>query len=270
MLTTKSRRARSDCQSLHIPNQSFANRYKNKKGGFVLFVTSWFNLLLPSLQSTTMKCSAVIFDMDGLMLDSERVYREVFNRAAADCAIEFPVSLHFDLLGRGTADMKRILRERWQDEALFEKFMERNRHHHARCFADALPLKTGLLELLDLLESRAVPKVVATSTSRQNALLRLEQCGLLARFLSVSCGDQVEYGKPAPDLFLLAATTLGVPPGECIVLEDSEAGVTGAHAAGMSVCMVPDMKQPSDDVRALANGVYRSLHDVRVVLAGMI
>src|SRR6185436_5784302 len=106
-----------------------------------------------------MKFSAVIFDMDGLMLDTERTYREIFNRAAADCAIEFPDWLHMKLLGRNTADMKAILREFFGgDEAVFERYLERNRHHHAICFAKAPPIKRGLTELLDFIESKKVPK----------------------------------------------------------------------------------------------------------------
>lgn len=213
-----------------------------------------------------MKFQAVIFDMDGLMLDSEKVYQTVFNRAASDCEIEFPHALHLELLGRGTADMMRILRAKWQDEQLFEKFMDRSRHHHAICFADAPPIKQGLLDLLDLIEQKNVPKVVATSTQRKNAVPRLKQAGLLDRFLSVSCGDEVERGKPAPDLFLKAAGTIPVEPKSCIVFEDSEAGVTGAHAAGMTVCMVPDMKQPTDDIRKLTHAVYESLVHAREFL----
>ena len=213
-----------------------------------------------------MKFQAVIFDMDGLMLDTERVYRDIFNRAAADCDVEFPDWLHLALLGRNTADMKRILREYLQSDDLFDRYIERNRHYHAICFAQAPPVKRGLSELLDLIESRNVPKVVATSTPRKHAIPRLEQCGLLHRFGSVSCGDEVAHGKPAPDLFLKAAATIPVAPEKCVVLEDSEAGVRGAHAAGMTAIMVPDLKQPADDVRELAHGVYESLVHVREVL----
>jgi HAD superfamily hydrolase (TIGR01509 family) len=202
--------------------------------------------------------------MDGLMLDSERVYREIFNRAAADCSIDFPEDLHDRLLGRNTADTRDILRAEWGDESLFDRFMERVRHHHHTCFeANPPPIKRGLHELLDVIESRNVPKVVATSTRRAYAIPRLEQAGLLHRFHSVSTGDQVARGKPAPDVFLLAAGTIPMPPKNCVVLEDSEAGVTAAHAAGMTVLMVPDLKQPCAAVRDLAHGIYESLVEAR-------
>ena len=218
-----------------------------------------------------MNFSAVIFDMDGTMLDTERTYREVFNRAAADCQVEFPESLHFELLGRNSRDTERLLVARWNDAALCARFLERCRHHHAECFdAQPLVMKPGLLELLDFLERRNFPKIVATSTRRSNAIPRLTRADLLHRFLTVTTGDQVEHGKPAPDLFLLAASTISVPPEQCIVLEDSEAGVDGAHAAGMTVVMIPDMKQPCDATRGRANAVCTSLVEVKQRLAEMI
>ena len=214
-----------------------------------------------------MKFSAVIFDMDGTMLDTERTYREVFNRAAADCEVEFPESLHFELLGRNSRDTEKHLLARWNDDALCARFFDRCRHHHVRCFeAQPLEMKPGLLELLDFLEERNVPKIVATSTRRSNAIPRLTKVNLLHRFLTVTTGDQVEHGKPAPDLFLLAASTINVSPQQCLVLEDSEAGVDGAHAAGMTVFMIPDMKQPCDATRSRAKSVCASLLEVKELL----
>jgi len=211
-----------------------------------------------------MKFAAVIFDMDGTMLDTERTYREVFNRAAADCGVEFTESLHFELLGRNSRDTEKLLLSRWNDPALCSRFFERCRHHHGECFEKApLEMKPGLLELLDFLEQRKIPKIVATSTRRSNAIPRLQKANLLHRFATVTTGDQVQHGKPAPDLFLLAASTINVQPAECIVLEDSEAGVDGAHAAGMSVFMIPDMKQPCEATRGRATAVCGSLVEVK-------
>lgn len=215
-----------------------------------------------------MKFKAVIFDMDGLMLDSERVYREVFNRAAADCAMACPDELHERMLGRNSVDTRAILLDEWKDEDLLAKFFDRAQHHHELCFNEMPPaIKTGLHELLDFLDEKQVPKVVATSTRRSHAIDRLEKAGLLRRFKTITTGDQVKHGKPAPDIFLLAASTIGMQPGECVVLEDSEAGITGAHAAGMTPIMVPDLKQPCAAVRDMAHSVLESLHHVRNLLA---
>ena len=210
-----------------------------------------------------MKYQAVIFDMDGLMLDTERTYRDVFNRAAADCGVAFTPELHDRMIGRNSADSRAILLAEWKDDTLLARFLDAMHHHHHICFSEPSPIKTGLHEVLDFLESRRIPKVVATSTPRASAIPRLKQHDLLHRFATVSAGDDVTRGKPAPDIYLLAASTIKAEPSRCIVLEDSEAGVTGAHAAGMTVCMVPDLKQPCDDVRARAHGVYESLAEVR-------
>src|SRR5688572_10588015 len=161
---------------------------------------------------------AVIFDMDGLMLDTERTYREVFRRAAVDCGLEFTDELNRRLVGRNSADTRAILRDAYGDDGV-ARFMDRSRHHHELCFTATPPaIKAGLVELLDWLDARRVPKVVATSTRREHAIPRLERAGLLARFASVTTGDQVQRGKPAPDIYLLAARTINAPPERCVVL----------------------------------------------------
>src|SRR5262245_8951656 len=122
-----------------------------------------------------MKFAAVIFDMDGTMLDTEQTYRIIYNRAAADCDIEIPPALHEILLGRNSVDTKAILGEHCGSAELFDRLIDRARHHHAICFATPPPLKPGLLDLLDLLETHRIPKTVATSTPRKSAIPRLTE-----------------------------------------------------------------------------------------------
>ena len=117
----------------------------------------------------------------------------------------------------------------------------------------------GLDELLALLDSRGLPKAVATSTERRQAAAQLGGLGLLERFNVIATGDEVRNGKPAPDLFLLAAHRLGMKPSQCLVLEDSEAGVIAAHRAGMHVWVVPDLKPPSRAVGELTQDRFDSL-----------
>ncbi|MDX1389550.1 MAG: HAD family phosphatase [Acidobacteriota bacterium] len=205
---------------------------------------------------------AVIFDMDGLMFDSERLYKDAWQSAAAE--LGFPISddLYHELIGRGNPEGEAILCERLGDgfpvDLFRERWIERWRE---TVRTDRVRVKPGLSELLALLESRKIPMAVATSTPRREALLTLG--GMTARFAAIVTGDEVARGKPAPDILLVAAVKLGVEPSRCVVLEDSEPGILAARAAGMAVIAVPDIKPPSREVAEQADAVVESLHDVR-------
>ena len=111
-----------------------------------------------------------------------------------------------------------------------------------------------------------MPKAVATSTARDAASFILKKAGLFGRFQAVVTGDQVARSKPAPDIFLEAARLLGAQPENCLVLEDSGAGICAAAAAGMIPIMVPDLIAPTEEIRRLARGIFDSLNDVLLYL----
>lgn len=124
---------------------------------------------------------------------------------------------------------------------------------------DTMP---GLFELFDALDKKGIKKAVATSSRRRNAEMTLTKCGILDRVDAVVTGDMVEHGKPAPDIFLKAAGVMGCSLDECLVLEDSNAGVLAAHAAGIPVVLVPDMIDNPPEIVALAEAKCNSLFDV--------
>jgi HAD superfamily hydrolase (TIGR01509 family) len=206
---------------------------------------------------------AVIFDMDGLMLDTEPRYRAAWLKALAEFGYIFTEDNYLSLVGLKRGDAEHALSVIFGSGFPREAFGIVCRDYEAAAMA-ATPLqkKPGLDELLAFLDSQNIPKAVATSTDRREAISRLSATGLLDHFKALATGDEVSRGKPAPDLFLLAATRLGVDPEFCLVLEDSEPGVTAAHAAGMQVYMVPDLKPPSAELRPLANGIFKTLGDV--------
>jgi HAD superfamily hydrolase (TIGR01509 family) len=204
--------------------------------------------------------SAVIFDMDGLMLDTEPLYKAAWQRAAVDCGFPISDELYFELIGRTRVDGESILVRGFGPEFPVNDFHARCRECEAAVFAEHLPdTKPGLEGLLAFLESRGLPTAVATSTEREQAIAQLGGLCLLRRFVVIATGDEVSNGKPAPDLFLLAARRLGFEPSRCLVLEDSEAGVMAAHRAGMQVYIVPDLKPPSAQIAQLASGTFESL-----------
>ncbi len=205
---------------------------------------------------------AVIFDMDGLMLDTEPLYRAAWQRAANELGYTLSDQVFIQMIGRSARDSEEILLNEFGPAFPLAAFQNRYPQLEARFREKPLPKKRGLDELLSLLDSKRVPKAVATSTWGKIAIPGLASAGLLDRFDAIATGDEVTKGKPEPDLFLLAATRLGVEPEECLVLEDAEAGVIAAHRAGMQVFVIPDLQLPSVESSALANGVFDSLAEV--------
>jgi HAD superfamily hydrolase (TIGR01509 family) len=216
----------------------------------------------------THRPSAVIFDMDGLMLDTERLAPQAWADASAAMGVEFDMSLLPRMVGRNLRDCRMLIVER-HGHAYPTAAMMRAWHvaYDAIVERDGIVIKPGLFELLDWLESEGIPKAVATSTRRDRAQAKLAQTALLARFATLVGGDEIARGKPAPDIFLAAAERLGEVPEACLVLEDSEPGVRAALAAGMTPIMVPDLQPPSPELLRLAPLVVSSLAEAHAHLA---
>lgn len=201
--------------------------------------------------------------MDGLMLDTEPLYRSAWKQAAAECGFLLSDEIYAHIVGRTAADAEAVLADAFGSGFALPDFRVLRDQFEAQTFgAGPLPKKPGLDGLLDLLESRNIPRAVATSTKRQRALRQLEALGLLQRFSAVAAGDEVASGKPAPDIFLLAARRLGVEPSACLVLEDAEAGIVAANRAGMLVYLVPDLNTPPLNPVSAATEKFASLNDV--------
>lgn len=213
-----------------------------------------------------MKFAAVIFDMDGLMLDTEPLYRAAWKKAAAEFGYTLTDEVHGRIMGHSTAGAERVVFEEFGAAFPMDEFRARRRKLEAEFQNAPLPKKPGLDELLDLLDSRGLRKAVATSTRREMAIAQLTVNGLIHRFDAVATGDEVQNGKPAPDLFLLAAQRLRVEPASCLVLEDAAPGVLAAHRAGMPVYVVPDLQPPPEEVLQLTSGGYRTLLEVAAAL----
>ena len=208
---------------------------------------------------------AVVFDMDGLMLDSERAINECMARAASDLGHELPASLWLQMIGGGDGLCRRLLTERIGADATGELLARAEAMYDV--VADAgIDHRPGIVDLLDWLVARGIPRAVATSTRRPLAMRKLAAAGLLPYFAAVATSSDVAAPKPAPDVYLLAASKLGVAPARCLVLEDSPTGVRAALAAGMTPVQVPDMLVPGDAARALGHRIVASLGDAQRLL----
>jgi beta-phosphoglucomutase family hydrolase len=206
---------------------------------------------------------ALIFDMDGLMLDSEPLYQEAWAAAAQELGYTIDAELYMSLVGRSSAEADRMFIQIFGDTFPVQAFNQRwDELWRELIKSKGIALQPGLLPLLDWVEHKAMPKAVGTSSNRAEAEACLSLAGIRDRFSILVTVDQVAAGKPAPDIFLEAARRLETAPEQCLVLEDSNAGVQAAQAAGMAVVMVPDLQEPTEATRAIAQQILPSLHEV--------
>ncbi len=206
---------------------------------------------------------AVIFDMDGLLLDSERPIRDAWIEACHNQGFAFEIEQYDQVIGRNFRDSELILRELIDDEVLYAKIVAQTVESIETISKGAgFSLMAGAAELIQALQASGIRLAVASSSRRAEVKRRLTMAGVFDSFEALACGDEVSQGKPAPDLFLLAAERLGVSPDRCLVFEDSEAGAMGALAAGMGVVLVPDLQPPSTEIRMMALEVLSSLSEI--------
>ncbi len=212
--------------------------------------------------------AAVLFDMDGLMFDTETLAFRAWSRALAEHGLEMRTSDYSRLIGRNMADARLILLDAYGPDTPVDALdAARFRYSSAEVAERGVPLKPGLVALLDALDALGIPRAMATSTGRERATALLERAGLAGRFHAIVCGDDITRGKPAPDIFLVAARRLDAPATSCLVLEDSEPGVRAAHAARMKTVLVPDLAPVAPAARGLAWRIVANLEDVIPLLS---
>lgn len=207
---------------------------------------------------------AVIFDMDGTVLDSERVAQKAWQQAAREQNYILDDALFLRIVGCGARESKEVLEEELGKDFPLDKVRKRKValvEEHIQVVG--IDVKDGLRELVQFLRSQRVRYALATSTLRQEAIRRLEGGGVLADFPVMLAGEDVENTKPAPDIFLKAARLLGTEPEKCFVLEDSDNGVLAADRAGMMPIIIPDLKPPSIRSCELAHRIFPSLREVK-------
>lgn len=205
---------------------------------------------------------AVVFDMDGLLFDTENLYRQAIFTAADELGVAMTTDVFLGFVGTPWAENRRQMLvhfgETYPAEELRLVWMR-----HFQVLADsALELKPGALELLAHLDDLGLPRAIATSSSHTTVTHHLSRLDLEARFHAVVAAGDYAASKPAPDPFLKAADRLKVDPRNCLALEDSFNGVRSASAAGMMTVMVPDLLQPTSEIRGLCAMVATSLLDV--------
>ena len=218
-----------------------------------------------------MTIDGVVLDMDGLMLDTEFIYKCAWQRAAAELGFDLEDGFYLTLLGRTTIDGEAALRQRFGEQFSVARFHERwEQLWHAHVVEQGIPTKPGLAEFLALLDRNRIPFAIATSSDLAYATMSLRAAQLESRSHYLVTGDQVERGKPAPDIYLEAAHRLGVNPSSCLAFEDSEAGIVAAASAGMYAILIPDLKAPSEQARCAAKNILTSLYEAVEFVSGVL
>ena len=221
------------------------------------------NVTVNSGPFKTFAPAALVLDMDGLMVDSEPLWLEVERAFAAERGGEWTLALAHAAVGRGLATTLVMMNEAFglpldiaRDTAVIQgAFVDR---------VGELALKPGCLELLDA--AAALPLAVASSSPLRLIRAVLDRFGITDRFQVIVSGESVAHPKPAPDIFLRTAALLGVDPARCAVLEDSLAGVTAGHAAGMFVVAVPEGPPEGRGFESVASVIVKDLFEARRAL----
>lgn len=209
---------------------------------------------------------AVILDMDGTVLDTERVYVETFCETVAPFGYTLTRDFLHTLVGGSREQFQAGLRAQLGNDFPYDDHRRAYLIRRDELLAQGIPMKPGVTELLDTIAALGLKTAIATASTRINTEENLLRAGLRDRFPVVVTRDDVENSKPSPDIFLKAALGIDVTPENCLAVEDSHNGIRSAHAAGMITVMVPDLMQPNDEVRALCHAILEDLHGVRAML----
>ena len=208
----------------------------------------------------------VLFDMDGLMFDTERIGRDGWHKAAETLQIDLPESLIAAMRGTGTDRCREIFNAAIPGGLYDTAHDLRLRYADEFIAANGVPVKRGLRGLLRWLKAAGIPAVLATSTRREKALAYLQQTDVERYFTAAVFGPEVAHPKPAPDIFRAAAAAIHADPAHCVVLEDSPNGLQAAKAAGCPAIVVPDLTLAPAESEHLWNYCAKDLHAVQQIL----
>ena len=210
-----------------------------------------------------MNPKAVLFDMDGVIFDSEKAVIECWKILAPEAGIPNIEEFCRRALGINSQATRELFFSMYGDKFPYEELNIRKRELFIERFdAGLIAIKPGVVELLTFLRQKGIKTSIASSTSTPSVTRELKMAGLYELFDEVVCGDMIKHSKPAPDIWLEAMKRLGVESADSIAIEDSFNGVKSAKAAGIYTIMVPDLVQPDEEIRNLADEVLPSLNEV--------
>jgi HAD superfamily hydrolase (TIGR01509 family) len=207
------------------------------------------------------RIKAIVFDLDGLMIDTEPLARRAWDRVLQDHGEELDDETFTNMIGLRLEESSVVVQKAFRLETGPSELARREELYMAQIMSEGIPSMPGLLRLLGEIDRRAIPWAVATSSRKAYATKVLDQLDLLNQCRAIAAGDEVARGKPAPDVYLLAAKRLNIDPAQCLALEDSVPGIRACSAAGMRTIAVPNGDTSQFDFED-ADFVFDSLAEV--------
>ena len=211
-----------------------------------------------------MNVQAVVFDMDGVIFDSERCCLNIWKEIAEEKGLSSIGEVFYKCIGTTVPKTKQILKDAYGDNFDPDMYMEESsRRFHERYDHRKLPMLPYAEEILIFLKENGFRIGLASSTREATVRMQLTEAGLIGYFDRITCGDMLKKSKPEPDIYLKACADLDVAPENAVAIEDSFNGIRSAHAAGMIPVMVPDLVPPDDEMRALSSHIFNDLNEVK-------
>ena len=211
---------------------------------------------------------AVIFDMDGVIFDTEKVYLDIWIEVFEKYGYKMTKELYVNVMGTGRKNVIKTFLENFGDDLPIEKmYEEKDNQLFYRIENQGIPLKEGVKELFSMLKEKDYKIALATSAKRERVEKQIKDKWLKESFDAIVCGDDVEKGKPSPDIFLKAAKEIDVEPENCFVVEDSPAGIKAAFSGGMKGIHVEDLKAADEDILKYCEKNFKNLQEIKEYLS---
>lgn len=212
---------------------------------------------------------AVIFDMDGVIYDTEAFYLKHWIQVFSEYGYEMTKAIYINAMGRGRKKVKEYFKSVFgEDLPIEEMYVKKDKLLFDAIRNKEVPLKPGALEFLSYLKNNNIKTALATSAKRERLDIQLEDSPIVQYFDAIVCGDDVVNSKPDPEIFLKAAEKIGAKIEKCIVIEDSEAGIKAAHDGKMTAFHVEDLKEADDSIKENANMLFKNLKEIQDYLEG--
>lgn len=213
---------------------------------------------------------AVLFDMDGTLIDTEKYYRIFWPRAMAEFGYHMTDEQVLSMRSLGRPFAPAQLKAWFGEDLDYYAIRARRTEMMEECLdREGISLKAGAVEILEYLRRAGIPAAVATATPPERTEKYLQLTGIREYFTKIISATQVKEGKPSPDIYLFACEEMGAAPGECMAVEDSPNGVLSAYRAGCKVVMIPDQTQPEEELRKLLYGCVPSLDQLAELIGRM-